>query len=83
MPAVAPVDSNGAAIVVGAQVKLRGTVLAINSFSNRYQEITVGLTNPVAGVPTMSNTPSVESVGGSPGAVLVIQLPPTCLTLGV
>lgn len=83
MPAVAPVDSTGAAITVGAAVKLLGTVLSINIFSNRRQEIVVGLTNSVAGVPTTSNTTPIEAVGGGPGAVLVISVPPTCLTLGV
>lgn len=83
MPAVAPVDSTGAPITVGAAVKLLGTVLAINTFSNRYQEITISLTNPVAGVPLSCNTTPIEAVGGSPGAVLVISVPPTCLTVGV
>ena len=48
MPAVAPVDSAGAAITVGAAVKLLGTVTAINMFEGHYAEVTVLLTNPIS-----------------------------------
>ena len=81
MPAVAPVDSLGAAITVGAAVKLLGTVTAINIFDNRYAEVTVLLTNPISVPDVVVAAGAQKTVPG--GAVKSISIAPTMLTLGV
>ena len=83
MPAVAPVDSAGNPITVGAAVKLLGTVTSINVFSNNYHEITVTLTNPLASYPDVLVGVGGTSFGMTPAAAKVISVPPTVLTLGV
>jgi len=82
------VDSGGNAITVGATVKLVATVISINAFDNRYNDVLIQINHPVITSPSSSN-PAIPGVfaptGGDysvPGYRLQLSVPPTVLTVG-
>ena len=83
MPATSIIDSTGAAITVGAIVKLQGIVTAINPFSGDYREVTVVLANPLVGYPDVLVAVGAVAKDNTPGPAKTIRVPPTVLTLGV
>lgn len=74
-----PNDANGVAITVGATVKLVGTVASLNLFDNRFNDVVITLSHPVAG-----QLPTFLTGGDSsqPGYKVQISVPPNVLLVG-
>lgn len=82
MPADLMVDANGAAITVGATVKLVGVVTELNPFSTKFRDVTISLSHPVSGVADDNTSPGGNAKGKSPGAVKTISVHPSMLVVG-
>jgi len=81
----APLDSGGSTITVGATVKLVGTVLAINGFDNRFNDIQIQINHPISASSSNPAMMTVNETGGDaviPGYRLVLNFPPGVLTVG-
>jgi hypothetical protein len=76
-----PNDANGAAVTLGAAVKLQGTVTAINLFDNRFNDIEVTITHPLAAQDTIKQPTGADS--SVPGLRLKFTVPAGYLVLGV
>lgn len=76
------VDANGAAITVGATVKLVGVVTALDPFSNNFHDVTITLSHPVAGIPDVIVGASGTSNRPSAGAVKTLNVHPSMLVVG-
>lgn len=76
---VPPLDANGTPITVGATVKLVGTVLSVNQFDNRYNEILISISHPIAGVVPANITGGDPTV---PGYRVQVTTPPAVLIVG-
>ena len=81
------VDANGAAVTLGATVKLVGVVTSVNPFSNRFHEVQITLSHPLAasaGPPkNQLGTNYAEGVElNPPGYRVVIECPPGVLVVG-
>lgn len=75
-------DFNGVNLIKGQAVKLLGVITDLNAFDNRYCEVTVTLTHPVAGVPDSiyaAGAEWIESAGGKKS----IAVAPSMLVVGV
>jgi hypothetical protein len=80
-------DAKGAAITVGATVKLVGVVTALNPLSNRFHDVSITLSHPLAGAtfgpPKDASTSYMEGAEmNPPGYRLKIDVPPGVLVVG-
>jgi hypothetical protein len=78
--ALTMLDSAGAAMSVGDTVKLVGVVAALNPADNRFNEVTVTLTNPNYSVGDSRVAPGAELLGPGPVKTIIVQS--TMLTKG-
>lgn len=76
------VDANGAAITVGATVKLVGTVVELNPFSTKFRSVTITLLHPTVNVPDDNVASGAQRAGATPGAVKTISVHPSMLVVG-
>ena len=81
-----PNDSAGNPITVGATVKLVGVVTSIDLLSNRFHDIKVTISHPLAssaGTPKDASTNYMEGTEMTPpGYRQTLAFPPGVLTLG-
>lgn len=79
MATTPPVDSTGATINLGATVKLVCTVIAVNQFDNRYNDVLIQITHPITGNPGVSLTGGDQTV---PSYRMQLTVPGPVLTIG-
>ena len=82
------VDSGGTPITVGLTVKLVATVVSINAFDNRYNDVLIQIVHPLVTTPS-STHPALPGMAGPTGGDatvpsyrLQLSVPPTVLTVG-
>ncbi len=73
-------DSAGTPIILGDTVKLVGVITGVNLFDNRFRDIEVTLSHPVAMTPQASPTEGGNATNLGPG--LKINVPASVLTKG-
>ena len=81
------VDANGAAITLGATVKLVGTVTGLNGFSLRFNDVQITLSHPLpaSSGPPLNQQSNNQVSGGNlntPGYRTVLSVPPGVLVVG-
>jgi hypothetical protein len=66
-------DALGTAVTVGDTVKVVGVIQSLNPLDNRFNELVILLSHPIAGVPDVFIAPGGNAL--SPGAVRTISVP--------